>query len=295
MADYTFPQSWGAFKSATCTLSCNEDITTWLYAWSLHFENGTIPVIVRQEATTATIDESLYDTDTNSSYNSGVYNPTSKQWMNSVAQDKKHMLAWYNGSSGLINALDRTTAALWDWNNGNITVYTSDFSFTTTSEKLIVKKNGADFAEFLFYAEPQPEPDPDPEPEPQPEPEEIPLVNYSIQHELENEERVQKKYEIGLVQVANQSLTCTLSDGVDNFIVDIRLRTLYSGALCADIAVNGVVERLSVLCHNLNPLLATNVLGGNLYFEDAFGNDDPSYTQFNDRFKLIYDTGYKVD
>lgn len=103
------------------------------------------------------------------------------------------------------------------------------------------------------------------------------------------------KYEISLVKTANQSLSCTLTNGNNSYSVDIKLRTLFSGSLCADVSINGNIERLSVLCHNLSPLLATNILGGNIYFEDIFGNDDPNFEDFNDRFKLIYDTEYKVD
>ncbi len=103
------------------------------------------------------------------------------------------------------------------------------------------------------------------------------------------------KYEISLVQTANQSLSCTLKNGETSYSVDINLRTLYSGALCADIYIDGEIERLSVLCHNLNPLLATNILGGNIYFEDIYGNDDPNFNEFNDRYRLIYDTECKVD
>lgn len=145
-----FPAEWGKFVSAVSTLSCNEPNTGWVYTWSLHFTNGTLPVIVRQNDTSATIDPSLFAYDTNPNYNGGVYNPTSGKWQNAVALDKKNMMAWYNGSSQMINALDLATAQMWGWNYGNPTVHNDDFSFEIghSGSSLTVKKNGKIFAGY---------------------------------------------------------------------------------------------------------------------------------------------------
>ena len=145
-----FPAEWGKFVGAVCTLTCNENNTDWMYGWSIHFENGTLPVAVGKNAANAVIDQSLFAYDTNNSFNGAVYNPTSGKWQNSVAQDKKHMLAWYDSNSGMVNALDRATATMWGWNNGEITVFTSDFTFEVSKDgkSLVVKKNGNEFASY---------------------------------------------------------------------------------------------------------------------------------------------------
>ena len=46
---------------------------------------------------------------------------------------------------------------------------------------------------------------------------------------------------------------------------------------------------------NLSPLLWESPWKsgkGNLYFMDKTGNDDPRYSEFNDRFILVYDDAY---
>ena len=60
------------------------------------------------------------------------------------------MLAWYDSNSGMVNALDRATATMWGWNNGEITVFTSDFTFEVSKDgkSLVVKKNGNEFASY---------------------------------------------------------------------------------------------------------------------------------------------------
>lgn len=102
------------------------------------------------------------------------------------------------------------------------------------------------------------------------------------------------KYMINLLQEPNQELTCNcVDDNGTTFAVDLKLRTLVDGNLCIDIVVDGETQRLSAICTNDMPLLPTNILGGNLYFDDIYGKDDPNYTEFNDRFRLIYDTEFR--
>ena len=103
------------------------------------------------------------------------------------------------------------------------------------------------------------------------------------------------KYEINLLKVANQSNSCNLVDEKGNlFAVDFNLRTLMDGCLIIDITVDDEVQVLSSICCNKMPLMPTNILNGNLYFEDVFGDEDPYFEGFNDRFKLIYDTEFRL-
>lgn len=102
------------------------------------------------------------------------------------------------------------------------------------------------------------------------------------------------KYEINLVKSANQEFSCNLKNGNKTYSVDIRLRTMPSGFLLADVVVDNELQRLSVICHNKMPLLANDVLGGNLYFNDIYGDTDPVFDELGDRYKLIYDTEYKL-
>ena len=103
------------------------------------------------------------------------------------------------------------------------------------------------------------------------------------------------KYAISLLQVPNQKISVNLQNAEGKYIsVDIGLRSLYDGSLVADITVNGKIQRLCGMCTNLMPLIPTNTVGGNLYFQDIYGNNDPQFSEFNDRYQLIYDSEYKL-
>lgn len=103
------------------------------------------------------------------------------------------------------------------------------------------------------------------------------------------------RYSINLVKEPNIELFCNLTDDKGTvFAVDIALRHLQDGSLCANIDVNGDPQHYGVLVHNKMPLLPSDILGGNIYFEDQYGNDDPVYTEYGDRFLLIYDTEFKL-
>lgn len=103
------------------------------------------------------------------------------------------------------------------------------------------------------------------------------------------------KYMINLLQEPNQELTCNCQDDLgNNFALDLKLRTLPDDNLCIDISVDGEIQRLSAICTNDMPLLPNNILNGNIYFDDLYGTSDPYYTEFNDRFRLIYDTEFRL-
>lgn len=103
------------------------------------------------------------------------------------------------------------------------------------------------------------------------------------------------KYAISLLNEPNQSLSVNLTDDAGTvYAVDIDLRTLPSGLICANVTVDGDLQCAGRMC-NLNiPLLLDDVLNGNLYFVDNFGTENPNYKEFNDRFQLVYDTEFRV-
>lgn len=93
----------------------------------------------------------------------------------------------------------------------------------------------------------------------------------------------------------NQSLSCNLTDDSGTvFAVDINLRTLSDGNLIADVIVDNIPQRYGVMCNNNMPLVPNNMLGGNIYFQDQYGNDNPQYKDFNDRYLLIYDSEFRI-
>lgn len=104
------------------------------------------------------------------------------------------------------------------------------------------------------------------------------------------------RYQINLVNAPNQEFSANLKDDDGNFwALDMKLRTYENGALSCDISINGELVRAGQFCNNKMPLIGKkNIIQGNIYFEDQYGNDNPSYEGFNDRFLLIYDTEYRL-
>ena len=147
-----FPSEWGKFVSAVGTVAVNESNNGWVYTWSLHFTNGTLPVIVGRDAVNAVVDQSLFEYDTNSKLNGAVFKDN--RWSNSIAEDKKHYMLWSNSEGVAQGSMIYATATMWNWNNGHNTVFTSDFTFSVENggKKLVVKKNGKEFATYRTAA-----------------------------------------------------------------------------------------------------------------------------------------------
>lgn len=98
-----------------------------------------------------------------------------------------------------------------------------------------------------------------------------------------------------LLNEPNQELSfdATNADG-EILYFDLSLRTFSDGNLCANISVNGDLKRAGVICKNEMPLLVDNRYKGNLYFQDVYGDEEPTYSGFNDTVLLIWDTEYKI-
>ena len=105
-------------------------------------------MIVGKDAANATIDQSLFDTDTNTRFNGAGYK--NGKWQNAIAQDGDHYLLWTNTNGSVLNTLIFSTATMWKWNHGHNTVFTSDFTFSIENDgkTLKVMKNGKEFASY---------------------------------------------------------------------------------------------------------------------------------------------------
>ena len=143
-----FPIEWGRFVGATSTLSVNEGDNDWVYAWSVHFENGTLPVIVRKSGNEAEVNQSQFEYDTNPKFNGAAYK--NGVWRNAIASDEANYMLWADTNCAALDALIYSTATMWKWNNGNNTVFNNDFTFSIENDGmvLVVKKNGVEFARY---------------------------------------------------------------------------------------------------------------------------------------------------
>ena len=105
------------------------------------------------------------------------------------------------------------------------------------------------------------------------------------------------KYQINLQKVPNGYVSFDL----DGIAFDFKYRTLKSGVMCCDISTDDGVRQYEIggrLCVNRSPLMwecPWERGTGNLYFFDKYGNEDPIYTELNDRFALVYDDEYDFE
>lgn len=143
-----FPAEWGRFVGATSTLSVNESDNDWVYAWSIHFEKGTLPVIVRRGGASAEVNQSQFEYDTNPKFNGAAYK--NGAWCNAIASDEANYMLWTDTNCAALDALIYSTATMWKWNDGNNTVFNNDFTFSIENDGmvLVVKKNGVEFARY---------------------------------------------------------------------------------------------------------------------------------------------------
>lgn len=103
------------------------------------------------------------------------------------------------------------------------------------------------------------------------------------------------KYSIPLNQMPNLEVSANLKRADKTVAAaDICLRTLTDGFLVMDLYIDGTAEFYGRRCIDRMPMLLNNNLGGNLYFEDKAGTENPDYQKFNDRFVLVYDDEYRI-
>ena len=91
-----FPEQWGELKYVVETVSQNEDRNGHMYIWSLHFENGILPVILTEDQVYPNFDFSLFEYYAEDLINSAVYNTVSKKWVNAIGEDNpdKDYVSW---------------------------------------------------------------------------------------------------------------------------------------------------------------------------------------------------------
>lgn len=145
----------GKFISCVFTASINEARNTWVYVASVHFENGTLPLIIRRDAASPEVNEDYFESNTDGRLNSASWIPASNKWINTIADDDSGMLRWYTTDLVSAGPMSYSTATAWGWNdgrtiNGHPTVTTDKFSATISHNgyKLTIYKDGNVFATY---------------------------------------------------------------------------------------------------------------------------------------------------
>lgn len=101
------------------------------------------------------------------------------------------------------------------------------------------------------------------------------------------------KYKINLNRVPNQEGSFNLTEPSGTIHrCDFSLRLLTDGSMCITLTIDDSTVCQSKKCVNNMPLILNNKIEGNLYFTDIYGNENPNYQEFNERYILVYDTEY---
>ena len=152
-----FPANYGKFKSVAVTASQDENHKTWLYVVSIHFENGTLPLIIRQNASTPdAIDNNMFTTSTDSRLNSAFYVKSQSKWLNAIASDEAKHMVWKDTNDTALGMLVYSTATMWDWDDGyrtdgHPTVFTNKYSAELSNNNTVLtiyNKSGNVFASY---------------------------------------------------------------------------------------------------------------------------------------------------
>lgn len=147
-----FPAAWGEFLSMSfsrvfyLTSSTRNEVR---YGWSLHFQNGTLPVLVGLNATTATFDTQWYTTDVKSQFNSAFWvrsrNKLYNAWL-TLADGYFEWNVWDNNQWNTADMISTGDAAHWGITTSNYLA--PEFTYTITNKVVKVYKNGNLFKTF---------------------------------------------------------------------------------------------------------------------------------------------------
>ncbi|MBQ7633704.1 MAG: hypothetical protein IJS88_06300 [Alphaproteobacteria bacterium] len=155
-----FPDSYGKFTDVKVTASKTEGHNSWLYVVSIHFENGTLPLLIRQNASAPdAIDKSMFTSSTDSRLNSAIYITSWGKWINAIAYDASSYMSWDDTDGDNIGMLAYSTATMWGWDDGHTTsgdnkhptVFTDKYSAKLSENNTLLtiyNKSGKVFATY---------------------------------------------------------------------------------------------------------------------------------------------------
>ena len=146
-----FPASWGEFKSIKFTRTIyNKNLTdSPRYAWSLHFENGVLPVMLEIDATSANIDQQWYTQGAIDDYNSAYWVNNHNKIYNALMYISGNDFLWNTYIDGAWHGLDMLSLS--DASRLGITTsnyLAPEFTYSVTDKVVSVYKNGTLFQKF---------------------------------------------------------------------------------------------------------------------------------------------------
>jgi hypothetical protein len=146
-----FPSAWGAFVSMSFSRTFNvvNGTRSLVYAWSLHFENGVLPVRLGLNDASATIDQQWYTAGAVNDYNSARFVQNHNTLYNARLVISDGYFEWSTYINGVWQGLDMIStgdAAQWGLTTDNYLA--PEFAYSVSDGVVSVYKNGALFQSF---------------------------------------------------------------------------------------------------------------------------------------------------
>ena len=134
---------YGKFTGCVITTARNEARDTWVYVVSVHFETGTLPVIIRRDANAPEVNKSYFENNTDSRLNSGTWIPSWGKWINTIATDTPDLMQWDTTDGANADNMAYPTATAWGWDYGytvgsHPSVTTDKFSASISSDGYVL-------------------------------------------------------------------------------------------------------------------------------------------------------------
>jgi hypothetical protein len=112
-----FPKEWGSLLEARQTVSNNAKHDGFVYIWSLHFEQGVLPVVVISGSDVPQYHFEYFEYTSDHSYNSATC--IDGVWINTVASDTYTQMTWNRGNTERANK-DYLIAKSQNWDEGHL-------------------------------------------------------------------------------------------------------------------------------------------------------------------------------
>ena len=140
------PDLDGRLKDVKVTATLDESHQTWMYAVSVHMDNGIQPILIRQGAATPDpVNKSYKTSETDSRINSAYFSKGKNTWVNVIAEDNNGnaCMSWNYTNGNVAGMLIYSTATLWGWDDGHTsgghpTVFTDKYSAKLNSDKTVL-------------------------------------------------------------------------------------------------------------------------------------------------------------
>lgn len=139
-----FDRKWGELIDVKQTVANNEAHNSYVYTWSLRFENGyVLPVVIRPDATIPSWNFAYVEETNDNTFNGGTYQASTRTWVNTTAVDQPDHMTWSRkGSSRANKSYNNARKCNWDEDhliNGHPSVNTNRFEFTLKDGILTAK------------------------------------------------------------------------------------------------------------------------------------------------------------